>query len=71
MRDKGIKRLVNAIIAEAARDALRKPTKSNPYIRDKAFAFLKSDWGELLLAHSCIGGYTSNQLIRRLKELAK
>ena len=67
MNTKGARGLVNAILIQAARDVIAKPTKSRPYERDKALVFLKSKWGRLLLENSAIKEYTQEQAINRLR----
>lgn len=66
--DKGARRLINAILVDASRDAIKRPTKSRPYDRDKAMAFFKSQWGRLLIDNSAIKEYTTEQIIRKLQE---
>lgn len=65
--DKGARRLINAILIEASREAIKRPTKSKPFERDKAMAFFKSQWGRLLLDNSSIKEYTTEQVIRKLE----
>lgn len=65
--NKGARRLINAVLIEAARQAIKRPTKSRPYERDKAMAFFKSEWGRLLLDNSSIKEFTTEQVIRKLE----